>query len=176
MLQKIFRFMTALGFALAIPLAAGGIFMFLPVVVPIALLVLLATLPAAMIRYFSEISLLFQLGKRLRLLGRKDLFRRIETRGKNLRGAEMKGLDLSEIHMEGVDFSGANLKHAKLESASIRRAKLHNTNLKGASLKGADLRGADIFEVNWKGALFDDQTRLPFSDDIALQKGMRCVV
>ena len=215
MFQNSYRLLTAMGFAIGIPLAAGGLLFFLPLLVPLALLSLLVTVPMWAVHSFSESSLKTQLRKRLRIVGRHDLSERLKGHGKNLKGVSLQGLDLSEIGLKGVDFTrtslmgtrmiktncerasfrdafmrrtkmffasfkgadftNADLKNDKLQYADLRRARLHNTNMSGANLKGADLRQVEMHNVEWENAVYNSETKLPFSEKRAGQLGMHCV-
>ncbi len=70
----------------------------------------------------------------------------------DLRDADLSDADLSDADLSGADLSGANLSGANLQK----------TNLKDAQLDGATLTNA----------VYDDSTKLPFSDKEAKEKTM----
>lgn len=93
---------------------------------------------------------------------------------------------LFEAELVGADFSGADLYRCQLGRANLQKANLQNANLAGAYLYKADLRGADLRGAKFatalkgaelkhtklEGALFDENTELPFSTAEALNRGM----
>jgi uncharacterized protein YjbI with pentapeptide repeats len=54
-----------------------------------------------------------------------------------------------------------------LSELNLRDVKFNGANLRGANLRGANLRGADVKKV-----IYDDKTKLPFSDEEARKRGM----
>ncbi|AGY58202.1 pentapeptide repeat-containing protein [Gloeobacter kilaueensis] len=87
-------------------------------------------------------------------LGCADL-RAARLEGTNLRRARLEGADLREVCLEGADLRGASLSGTRLEGARLR----------GASLLGADLRCTAIEGVGWeevdlRGAIFPDGSRV----------------
>jgi len=96
--------------------------------------------------------------------------------------------------LEGTSFfgsilQGADLRKANLKNANLKNSKLEGANLQGCVLEGADLTGANLGETplqenqkkegllvlnptDLKGATFNSKTKLPFSKETALQKGM----
>lgn len=67
------------------------------------------------------------------------------------------------IVLQDADLNGVNLSVANLSFADLRHADLRNTNLSQALLYGARL----------DGALFNNNTLLPFSKSSALKMGMK---
>jgi hypothetical protein len=105
----------------------------------------------------------------------------------NLSRAQLNGGNLMGASLDGALVEGANLRGAAMRDVSLRGASLRRANLAGADLSGADLRGADLTDTfisgmgfraaddvaaRFQGALFDAQTRLPFSTDTARRLGM----
>ena len=82
--------------------------------------------------------------------------------------ANLRSSDLSAVRAYQSDFSEANLSMASLWSADLRYSKFIKTDLRGANLENALLKGSDLH-----GALFDAHTRLPFSKEEALRRGMQ---
>ena len=79
-------------------------------------------------------------------------------RNKNLRGLRSLHLDLSRF-----DFSGSDLRAADF-TGSI---------LEGVNFSGCDLREAVFVSTRERGAQFSDQTKLPFDEAQALQRGWK---
>ncbi len=102
----------------------------------------------------------------------------------DLRGADLKRALLKKARLNGAMLAYANLERVNFEAAdltgaNLRGARLFKTDLTSAKLAGADLRGADLSGAwafaapNFKGALIDDSTRLPFTHEEAVsQRGM----
>lgn len=99
----------------------------------------------------------------------------------NLTEARLTGANLFDVNLAGAGLEGAVLEGAWLALADLRRAKLARAVLRGATFAWTDIRGAELDEAlgweeaNWAGAIFNDETRLPFSRETALAKGMRGV-
>ena len=99
-----------------------------------------------------------------------------------LEGMDFHRVDLSHLNLEGIngsgaDFSFANLESSKLKKSNLSFANLYSANLNGADLYEADLRGTKLFRIEssntiFKRALFDELTILPFSFQVALERGM----
>ncbi len=71
--------------------------------------------------------------------------------GSSLRNADLEGAKLELADLEGADLTGANLSDATF----------HNANLTGANVLDVDCDGTEF-----SGAIFGDQLRLDFSEDI----------
>ena len=110
-----------------------------------------------------------------------------QSQFKNLKGPSM---DLSSSHLKGVQFIESDLSHLRATGARFNKVSFHKTNLQKSSLWGSllkevdfsdsDLRGANleatyVLLCQFKGAKFDEKTRLPFSKQSALQRGMTFV-
>jgi uncharacterized protein YjbI with pentapeptide repeats len=113
----------------------------------------------------------------------------------DLEGAKLEGANLSKAQLTQSNFNRSTLEHAslkgaRLKDASFRDASLVGADLSGAHLNGADFSGADLrganlsgarmeptffrakIEAKLDGALFDKDTKLPFSRAQAKQLGM----
>lgn len=100
--------------------------------------------------------------------GYNSVFTGSDLRNCDLREASLGEADLSGANLEDADLSKANLWKAKLVGAKLSRAKLVKTFLQAADLSGTDLETADL-----TGAVYDEETRLPFSFAEAYRRGMR---
>ena len=90
--------------------------------------------------------------------------------------------DLTGIRADGANLQGSILRGSKLRNSSLRGANLNKVDLSGADLRGADLTDANLQDLgfrlrsdvstNFRGALFDEHTRLPFDRETAERMGM----
>jgi hypothetical protein len=103
----------------------------------------------------------------------------------NLHRSTFGNVELSLTNMDSADFTdtkqapGAkpNFSNSNFRLAMFRKAKLPDANFAGAFLVGADLRGANFERANFQdtdlqGAWFDENTKLPFSREMAAKMGM----
>jgi len=90
----------------------------------------------------------------------------------DLRGAKLNKTYLSGMKLEKADFSNANLFRANLRNANLKGAKLVRVDLTAADLRGADLTQANLTGAFLDRALFNRETKLPFSKAEALKRGM----
>lgn len=105
-----------------------------------------------------------------------------DLRGANLRGADLRNANLWNAYLKWADLRGAylnkaDLRGADLKGAGLNKADLSNADLSWAYLGEADLRGADLRNADLSGAYlnqatYDDDTRLPFSENDARQRRM----
>ena len=99
----------------------------------------------------------------------------------NLEGAVLASANLFGANLAAAGLVGAVLEGAWLGMADLRRARLAQARLAGARLEEADLRGAELEltldweQARWAGAVFNQETRLPFSREKALALGMRAL-
>jgi len=92
-------------------------------------------------------------------------------------GMSFQGRDLRFLTLQRVCFSHCTFVGALFEGADLEDADLNNCDLSGASLRNADLRGCNLemsktVGASFEGAVFDRDTRLPFSYSEALSRGM----
>lgn len=109
-------------------------------------------------------------------------FAETNASGANFQGADFRGASLRHSYFDGADFRGANLSGVKATGSYFRGGDFRNANLVSALLRychfeGADLGGADLTDAvvaltDLKGARFDSRTKLPFSREVALARGM----
>ena len=105
----------------------------------------------------------------------------------NLKGLNMKLVELPSSNFEKSNFTGAwlsllNLRGANLKNTKFNKAKLGGIDLRDADLGGADLSTAEIYwgyaangkniPMNFEGAHFNKNTKLPFSREKALELKM----
>lgn len=82
---------------------------------------------------------------------------------------------LKSANLAGLRGSQAVFKEADLQSANLWGADLRGADLRGSNLQSADLRHSLTQNALLSGALFNDDTRLPFSKAEAIQRGMKWV-
>lgn len=110
----------------------------------------------------------------------------------DISGADGRGLkaintafvngNFSHANLEKADFSGSSFysrgsRETSFENANLRLTKFRDAKLLNVNLKGSDLRGADLLDISfqqcaWEGAIYDQYTKLPFSEATAETLGM----
>jgi hypothetical protein len=76
----------------------------------------------------------------------------------------------AKVHRETRDITRQG---AKLVNSVIAKGSYEGADFRGADLTGAtEIGGQDPVSGSWKGAFYDSATKLPFSRDEALQRGM----
>ena len=173
MSQATFKILVIAALLVAIPMGAGGLVIFLSAAAPLLVIAILVTvIPLALIAYFTDRSQSAELATRFRLLGRNRLWKRVRSKGKDLKKTSLKETDLSELHLQGADLSYSNLEKASLERSDLHGATLIHADLRQANLKGANLEDVSCDEAIWEGAIADENTVLPFSREEAEKKGV----
>jgi uncharacterized protein YjbI with pentapeptide repeats len=92
--------------------------------------------------------------------------------GYKLPGINFSRTDLFKTNLNRTDLEGANLSYAYLRKANLKDANLARANLKGANLREADLSGAKVDGAEFKFAIFNSATVLPFPREDAFARGM----
>ena len=77
-------------------------------------------------------------------------------------GAHLDSAQLLKVSAVGTDFRSASLAFASFANADLRKARFEDAWIKDTNFDGAQL----------EGATFDARTRLPFSEEVALSRGM----
>lgn len=105
--------------------------------------------------------------------------------GADFTAAQARGLQLLNVRFDHARFTGADLRGLKSVQGSWRQTDFRGSDLRGARfyqdvMVGCDFRGSDLREAvllasSLEGSLFDSSTRLPFSKEVALTKGMKDV-
>jgi len=121
-----------------------------------------------------------------------------DFRGANMRGTDMRFSLITGVQFGGAVLAGANLHQASSEMSSFVGANMRDiradqtnfneSNFHGADMRGADLRNSKLAEVQFTdadltraklesafliGAVYNQKTRLPISETVALRRGMR---
>ncbi len=69
-------------------------------------------------------------------------------------------------------FNDSDFGFADLRNFNLTQVRFENSRFRGANLKGLDLRKVEFLDCDLAGAIIDVKTKLPFSTDEALAKGM----
>ena len=91
---------------------------------------------------------------------------------RNLKGIKLAKTDFFKTNLKKTNFRGANLSYAYLVQANLENSDLRQANLRGANLRSASLKNAKTEGADFRFAIFDDETVLPFSKEEAMQRGM----
>lgn len=98
--------------------------------------------------------------------------------GAYLEGGAMTGARLSNARLRGVVAIDVDLSRATLTEADLMGFHARRLKVTDADFRHADLRRAQLTEIigwesaQWRGAIIDGVTRLPFSLDRAREMGM----
>jgi hypothetical protein len=97
---------------------------------------------------------------------RDGSLRRADFMNANLLGADFEGMNFSETCMFRADLryseiNSCNFKDAQLLRVTFASSKLFDNCFDGANLSGADFSKCDEFGCTFKGAIYDDSTKLP---------------
>lgn len=87
--------------------------------------------------------------------------------GSDFTRATLVGANLRRIYSLGTKFTGANLQDVKFESALLYRADFSKSDLRGANFRNADVAACDF-----RGAIYNSRTVLPFDRSVAKSLGM----
>lgn len=96
----------------------------------------------------------------------------------SLKKAKLRSANFTDDRMNVINLSGADLSNAKLSGTYLYGADMTNTDLTGTDLTdaiifGADLSGADTEDTIFTNTKYDDETVLPFDNNVAKQRGMK---
>ncbi len=97
-------------------------------------------------------------------------FRLLELSGGELSG-DYRDL-LGRGYISDITFTNADFRFADLTAFTFAEVKFEASRLQGTNFKGVDLTLVEFVDCDLKGAIFDLRTKLPFSVDEALEKGM----
>jgi hypothetical protein len=79
---------------------------------------------------------------------------------------------IPEERIKNIKFSGLNLKGAKFDRLNLTKIEFKGSQLQGASFVGANMNDANMSEAVLTNALYDETTKLPFSEKEAKKRGM----
>jgi uncharacterized protein YjbI with pentapeptide repeats len=95
----------------------------------------------------------------------ENKFYRVNFDRANIQCATLEGSEISECRLTKTDFSWSNLKDTRFIKS----------DLQGANFCHSDLEGTRFEDCKLRGALFNMNTRLPFSIEMAKSLGMQMV-
>lgn len=107
----------------------------------------------------------------------RSTFKKTQCSGCNLSGAILRTCSFAGADFTRASFRGARVQNGDFDGTQLSGADFRGANLSYSNFKNADLRGAQLNETVllgtiWTGAKIDSRTRLPFSAEVARQKGM----
>ena len=74
---------------------------------------------------------------------------------------ELLAADMTGLDMSGVQLWGGNLAELNFQNVNFTNANLFGSDMSGTDVRGADLATADLHRTSLKGAIYNDETRLP---------------
>ena len=104
-------------------------------------------------------------------------FSDLEAKFLDLRGSHIKGVTFNKVNLTNLLATGARFVKTQFINCNLQNSEFWGGNLQEVDFSGSDLRGANlknsfILFSNFKGAKFNRQTQLPFSEVEALKRGM----
>ncbi|MCB9091987.1 MAG: pentapeptide repeat-containing protein [Halobacteriovoraceae bacterium] len=100
-------------------------------------------------------------------------FTRSNLRYANFTQANLKGASLHSANLECSSFKSADLKGTDISDANLKWVDLTEANLYGADLSNSDL--SNVYydtKTEFNCTFFNKKTRLPFSREDAINRGM----
>ncbi len=104
-------------------------------------------------------------------------FNNMKTQSMDIRASQIKGVRFLNCKMHRLLATAARFNRVSFESSDLSEADFWGSQLLEVNFKNADLRGANftasfVLLSDFTGAKFNDSTKLPFSEETALKKGM----
>ena len=102
-----------------------------------------------------------------RVEGVRDLWGKVDLRGRQWAHAELSGMWLDGSDLTGANLFGARLKNTSFRGAILRDADLAYSLVSGARFNDADLDGADMLhsagieEASFDGAILSETSTVP---------------
>ena len=116
------------------------------------------------------------------LSGRRSIFMQSQFKDLEAPFLDLRASHFKEVHLEKVNLkrllaNGTRFTKTRFVDCGLEKADFWGSQLLEVDFSGSDLRGADLSMVfavlsQWKGARFNSETKLPFSEQKALEKGM----
>ncbi len=100
-----------------------------------------------------------------------------KARVMDIRAADLKSVtfintDLMNLLATGTRFVNSKFINCNLSGANFWGANLQGTDFSNSDLSTANLENVYLLFTNFKGAKFNNRTKLPFSEEEALRRGM----
>ena len=102
----------------------------------------------------------------------KSNFDRAQLSGTWFTDCSLKKVSFYRAKMSGVHFSQSRLEGTSFREAGLTGAYFDASNCRRCDFRGADLRDATFALTELTGALFDANTKLPFSSGTAIRRSM----
>ncbi len=96
----------------------------------------------------------------------------LDLRGSHFKGVRITDSNLKNVFATGTRFIKTDFSNTDLSNGNFWGSQLQSVNFSNADLRGTNLSRTFILFSNFEGAQFDDKTQLPFSEEVALEKGM----
>ncbi len=101
----------------------------------------------------------------------------VEATHLDVRGGHFKSVNFTKSNLQNLFATGTRFTKVNFQDCDLRHASFWGSLLQEVSFKGADLRDANLEQVfiflsDLEGAKFNAKTKLPFSEEVALKKGM----
>ena len=106
---------------------------------------------------------------------RRAQFQSATLVGSVFRSSTFQGADFSSARMRGLKALRVNFRGGRFLGADLRDVEIMDSDLRDCDFRSADLRGARLLPMSIDGAVFNDETRLPFPEAEAFRLGMRKV-
>jgi uncharacterized protein YjbI with pentapeptide repeats len=104
-------------------------------------------------------------------------FKDIQVQSLDIRGSHFKGVtfekaNLTNLLANGTRFTKTQFQDCDLTDADFWGSQLMQVDFSGSNLSGANLQTTVILFSKFQGAQFNSKTKLPFSEEEALKRGM----
>lgn len=96
----------------------------------------------------------------------------INLHGSHIKGSQFKNVSMKNLIALGSRFTQTKFINCDLQNANFWGANLQEVDFEDSDLRGADLRNTFLLFTRFVGAKINNKTRLPFSAEEALKKGM----
>lgn len=96
----------------------------------------------------------------------------LDLRGAHIKSAQFENINMSSLLATGTRFNKTKFKNCNLKNANFWGSNLQESDFEGSDLSGANLKSTFLLFTQFKGARFDNETQLPFSEEEAIEKGM----
>lgn len=100
-----------------------------------------------------------------------------KAKNMNLSGSYLKGVSFAESDLQNLLANGTRFMKVSFQNCDLRRADfwgsfLFRSDFSGADLRGANLENTSLLLSHFTKAQFNHKTKLPFSKEEAIKKGM----
>lgn len=96
----------------------------------------------------------------------------VDLRGSQIKGTHFENANLQKLAASGSRFNKVQFKNCDLQNAQFWGSQLLEVDFSGSDLRGANLGTSFTLLSKFNGAKFNKKTKLPFSEEEALKRGM----